>query len=286
MSGVRRCHWAPVLAAMTAIAIASGPAPATAAPTPSPSPAGPASPAATPTLPAATLTATMTPAKGAPGSVIRISGTLTDSHRKPVDAASIAVGGSFDDVPRAYTASDAKGVFNAALQVPPGTPAGSYTIQASLVGDTRFRAVSQSWRFEVVAAPGATPSSPGTDSSSAAGGATQPGASSSAPDSSDPELQSAEPQSTEPHDTGATVPQAAGSVLPAGDQSDRPSPPGLLAALGGRTAVLTFVVVVACLLVLAGIGWIIRAVARWIHRRRHPEDADQGPEDGANDLFG
>lgn len=283
MSGVRRCHWAPALAAMMAIAIASGAVPATAAPTPSPSPAGPASSAATPTLPAATLAATMTPAKGAPGSVIRISGTLTDSHRKPVDAASIAVGGSFDDVPRAYTASDAKGVFSAALQVPPGTRAGSYTIQASLVGDTRFRAVSQSWRFEVVAAPGATPSSPGTDSSSAAGGATQPGPSSSAiasTDSSDPESQSPEPQIT-----GTASPQA-GSVLPAGDRSDRPSPPGLLVAFGGRTAVLAFAVVVACLLVLAGIGWIIRAVARWIHRRRHPEDADQGPEDEANDLFG
>lgn len=279
MSGVRRCHWAPALAAMTAIAMASGPAPAAAAPTPAPSPAGPASP----TLPPATLTATMTPAKGAPGSVIRISGTLTDSHRKPVDAASIAVGGSFDDVPRAYTASDTKGVFSAALQVPPGTPAGSYTIQASLVGDTRFRAVSRSWRFDVVAAPGAATPSPGADPSSAAGRSAQTGPSSSAtdsPDSSDPGL-----QSPEPPDTGTASPQA-GSVLPAGDRSERPSPPGLLAALGGRTAVLAFAVVVAGLLVLAGIGWIIRAIARWIHRRRHPEDADQSPEDGANDLFG
>ncbi|MDN6812697.1 MAG: hypothetical protein L0L73_13140, partial [Acidipropionibacterium jensenii] len=105
-----------------------------------PLPADP--PAPTRELPQARLAATMTPSSGAPGTVIRIAGRLTRTDGKPVDGASIAIQGSFSDVPRAFSATDRQGQFTAALQVPLGTAGGPATIRASLVGDTRYRPTS------------------------------------------------------------------------------------------------------------------------------------------------
>ncbi|MCI1749125.1 MAG: carboxypeptidase-like regulatory domain-containing protein [Acidipropionibacterium sp.] len=242
--------------------------------------------AAASALPAARLTASMAPAQGAPTSIIRITGTLTDSRGGPVDGASIAIQGSFDDVPRAFSATDRLGAFTAAIQVPPGTLPGAVTIRASLVGDTRFRPVSQTWRYTVVGPAGSpVPSaqnsgdSPGPSGSTPAGsGPVSPGALGSGTSGTAQQQDSADQSG---------LPQLPGSASPlaAGQQQNSPGPPGLVAALGGRTAVMAFLIVLGSLLALALIGWVIRGIARWIRRRRDGGLSDTGPRDGANDLF-
>lgn len=278
-----------LVAAMAVLAIAitaatipliRDPARAAAAPAPtSPSASPSSSPNASPSsLAAARLTASMMPSQGAPESVIRIAGKLTDAHGKPVDGASIAIQGSFDDVPRAFSATDKSGAFAAAIQVPPGTAPGVVTVRASLVGDTRYRPASHTWRFTVVGPGGsATPSAQGSTSSPAATG---PGPASAASSGSAQQDQQEE-------STGQDAPGNPGSASPlaVGGQQNSPRPPGLVTALGGRTAVMAFLIVLGSLLALALIGWVIRGIARWIRRRRDRGLSDTGPSDGANDLF-
>lgn len=238
------------------------------APLPADSAANPPAPARD--LPQARLAATMTPSSGAPGTVIHIAGRLTRTDGKPVDGASIAIQGSFSDVPRAFSATDRQGRFTAALQVPLGTAGGPATIRASLVGDTRYRATSQQWRFTVVAGA-ATPSSPSpqpTDTQTAGQDAE------AVPDSS----------STDVAGAGTSdIPSPGAASLPA--SSGTATPPGVLDSFGGRRAVGIFLVVLGGLVALALIGWVIRALARLIHRIRHGRDPHQGSSDGANDLF-
>lgn len=243
------------------------------------------------TLPEARMAASMAPSRGGPTSIVRITGRLTDAHGTPVDGASIAIQGSFDDVPRAFSATDRNGAFAAAIQVPPGTVAGAFTIRASLIGDTRFRPVSQTWRYTVVG-PTRSPAPP------AQGPAGSPAAISPGPGSADrssPQAGTTEPASSAPGSADQQQdpanqpgpPQLPGSASPltAGGRQNPPKPPGLIAALGGRTAVVAFVIVLGSLLALALIGWIIRGIARWIRRRRDGTPSGTGPGDGANDLF-
>jgi hypothetical protein len=233
----------------------------------------------------------MAPAQGAPKSIIRITGTLTDSRGGPVDGASIAIQGSFDDVPRAFSATDRRGAFTAAIQVPPGTLPGAVTIRASLVGDTRFQPVSQTWRYTVVGPVGSpVPSAQSSGDSPGPSGSTPIG---SGPAGSGPvspgALGSGTSGTAQQQDSAdqPDLPQLPGSASPlaAGQQQNSPRPPGLVAALGGRTAVLAFLIVLGSLLALALIGWVIRGITRWIRRRRDGGLSDTGPRDGANDLF-